>query len=110
MATRTEILACVRQSISALYGDPQLAADLTEGTSLIDDLGMQSLELVVLTSDVIHRYGPVPFQELFDAMAATPPAERNLTIRDLIEFIIENLAPPSALIRAEDSDTEDLTN
>jgi acyl carrier protein len=78
-----EVLALLTQ----LAGDWEYSGTITADTRLLSDLGMESLALVVLGTSLQERYGRLPFAEFLVEIGQRPQAERDITVRELVEFV-----------------------
>jgi acyl carrier protein len=78
-----EVLALLTQ----LAGDWEYSGTITPETHLLSDLGMESLALVVLGTSLQERYGRLPFAEFLVEIGQRPQAERDITVRELVEFV-----------------------
>jgi len=84
------VFQSVLHAIESLSGDWEIARPLTPETQLIGDLAIKSLDLVILASSMVKRYGPIPFDQLYARMESAPPKERDLTIAEYVEFVLQN--------------------
>jgi len=48
---------------------------------------MKSLDLVVLCTAVVKRYGLIPFDQFYEGMQDTPAEVREVTVTDFVDFI-----------------------
>jgi acyl carrier protein len=83
--TTTQLLTDVLQLMNQLAGDWEYDGPITAGTYLFGDLGLESLDLVVLGTAIQERYGRMPFAEFFAEIGQRPL--RDLTVGELVEFI-----------------------
>jgi acyl carrier protein len=88
-----QVLADVLELIDELSGDWEYEGEITPETRFLGDLGLESLDLVVLGTMIQHRYGQLPFAEYYAEVGQRPVAERDVTVSDLVAFICENRAP-----------------
>jgi acyl carrier protein len=97
MTTRDSVLAEVSLMIRSTLGlDNQITLNVTEGTTLVEDLGMESIDIVDLGARLASRYGPVAnfatfFAELDIGSIAT------LRVGDMVEFIVAATRQEGAL-------------
>jgi acyl carrier protein len=97
MSTRDSVLAEVSLMIRSTLGlDNQITLNVTEGTTLVEDLGMESIDIVDLGARLASRYGPVAnfatfFAELDIGSIAT------LRVGDMVEFIVAATRQEGAL-------------
>ena len=87
----------VTQGILELLGDAQgdweYTGEIGPDTRFVADLGLESLEIVVLSTMVQQRYGRLPFPQFFDEIGQRPVDERDLTVADLATFVCEHRQP-----------------
>jgi acyl carrier protein len=93
MAVDARVLADVLQLMNQLADDWEYTEPITPDTLLLAELGLESLDLVVLGTMIQHRYGQLPFAEYYAEVGQRPVAERDVTVSDLVAFICENRAP-----------------
>jgi acyl carrier protein len=82
-----EVLAGVLELLDELAGDWEYDGEITPDTRFLADLGVESLEIVVLGTLVQQRYGPLPFARFLEEIGERPPQERDLTVRELVAFV-----------------------
>ena len=89
--TYEQVMADTVQLLTQLGDDWEYSGTITPETGLIVDLGMESLELVVLGVSIQEHYEQnLPFEDLL-----TEVGEKKLEdiyVGDLVEFIHRNLA------------------
>jgi acyl carrier protein len=85
-----QVLDDVLKLIDELSGDWEFDGTITPETRFLADLGLESLDLVVLGTMIQHRYGQLPFAEYYAEVGQRPVAERDVTVADLVSFISEN--------------------
>lgn len=88
-----QVLGDVLDLIDELSGDWEFEGEITPETRFLRDLGLESLDLVVLGTMIQHRYGQLPFAEYYAEVGQRPVAERDVTVSDLVGFICENRTP-----------------
>ncbi len=90
----TEIDPQVLQGILALLeeaqGDWEYDGQIGADTRFVADLGLESLEIVVLSTMVQQRFGKLPFPKFFEEIGQRPVEERDLTVADVAAFVCEN--------------------
>ncbi|HWC27022.1 MAG TPA: acyl carrier protein [Solirubrobacteraceae bacterium] len=82
-----EVLADVIELLTELAGDWEHDGAIAPQTSFLGDLGLESLDLVVIGTTVQQRYGRLPFAEYLAEIGQRPVEERDLTVGDLVDFI-----------------------
>ena len=84
-----ELLAMV----SELAEDWEYDGELTPHTRFLADMGLESLDIVVIGTMIQHRYGRLPFTEWLAEIGERPPEERDVTVAELVEFVCANREP-----------------
>jgi acyl carrier protein len=90
MSSDPQVMAEVTGLVSQLAGDWDYEGDVGPGTRFLADLGMESLDLVVLGTTLQSRYGALPFSEFLAALGRRPVQERAVTIAELVAFVSEH--------------------
>jgi acyl carrier protein len=85
--TQPRILSEVIDLMAQLAGDWEYSGELTPDTRLLMDMGLESLDLVVLGAELQKRYGMLPFTTFLAELGERPPQERDVTVRELVEFV-----------------------
>lgn len=85
-----QVLDDVLKLIDELSGDWEFEGEITPETRFLGDLGLESLDLVVLGTMIQHRYGQLPFAEYYAEVGQRPVAERDVSVADLVSFIAAN--------------------
>ena len=88
-----EVLAGVLELINEMSGDWEYSGEIGLDTYFIADLGLESLEIVVLATMIQQRYGRLPFPAYFDEIGQRPVEQRDVTVADLVAFVCEHHAP-----------------
>jgi acyl carrier protein len=96
MSSDPQVMAEVTGLVSELAGDWDYEGEVGPGTRFLADLGMESLDLVVLGTTLQSRYGALPFSEFLAALGRRPVEERDVTIAELVAFVSEHRAGPRA--------------
>ena len=91
--SNAEIKAGVLELLGELAGDWEYDGVIGPETLFIADLGLESLEIVVLGTMIQHRYGRLPFAEYLEELGRRPVEERDLTVAQLVAFICEHRQP-----------------
>lgn len=84
------VLAEMLAMLTELADDWEYDGDITPDTRFLADLGLESLDLVVLGTMVQERYGRLPFTEYYAEIGQRPVEERDVTVAELVEFICAN--------------------
>jgi acyl carrier protein len=85
-----QVLQGILDLLDELKGDWEYAGEVTPETYFIADLGLESLEIVVLSTMIQHRYGRLPFPEFFDDIGQRPVDERDVKVAELVSFVCEH--------------------
>ena len=91
---RAAVLSDVMDLVNELADDWEFDGEVTPETFFIQDLGLESLDLVVLGTSIQYHYGRLPFAEYLAELGQRPVEQRDVTIADVVEFIVTNV--PSA--------------
>ena len=83
------ILALLRDA----QGDWEYDGEIGPETRFVADLGLESLEIVVLSTMVQQQYGRLPFPEFFDEIGQRPVEERDISVAELAGFVCEHRQP-----------------
>jgi acyl carrier protein len=85
-----QVLSGVLAMLEELKGDWEYEGEISAPTRFVADLGLESLEIVVLSTMIQQQYGKLPFPAFFDAIGARPEAERDITVAELVGFVCSN--------------------
>ena len=88
-----QVLAGILDLLGELAGDWEYDGVIGPETRFIADLGLESLEIVVLGTMIQHRYGRVPFAEYLEELGQRPVDERDVSVAELVAFICEHRQP-----------------
>lgn len=88
-----EVVAGVLELIDEMSGDWEYSGEIGLETYFIADLGLESLEIVVLATMIQQRYGRLPFPAYFDEIGQRPVEERDVTVAELVAFVCKHWAP-----------------
>lgn len=90
---RDNVYETVRDLIAKLAADWDFEGDVTPETLLVADLGLESIDVVVLGTTIQNEYDcTLPLAEF---MAEVGQREvRDIRIRELVDFVHQNLAGP----------------
>jgi acyl carrier protein len=84
------VLRGVLELLDELSGDWEYDGDVGPGTRFVGDLGLESLEIVVLGTLLQQRYGRLPFARFLEEIGDRPLDERDLTVAELVAFVCEH--------------------
>jgi acyl carrier protein len=100
MRNRDDILNDVLLLLRQLADDWEYSGAITEDTNLFADMGFQSMDVVILATAVQEHYQRVlPFTEFFAELGERE--QRDISIREWIDFVYANLADQPALRQHE---------
>ncbi len=88
-----EVLSGILALLSEAQGDWEYTGEIGPQTRFVADLGLESLEIVVLSTMVQQRYGRLPFPQFFDEIGQRPVDERDLTVAEVAMFVCEHRQP-----------------
>ena len=88
-----QVLAGILDLLGELAGDWEYDGVIGPETRFIADLGLESLEIVVLGTMIQHRYGRLPFAEYLEELGQRPVDERDVSVAELVAFICEHRQP-----------------
>jgi acyl carrier protein len=89
----SQVLAEVLDLVEELSGDWEYDGLIEPGTFFLADLGLESLDLVVLGTLIQRRYGRLPFAEYLAEIGRRPVEARDVTVAELVDFICRHRAP-----------------
>jgi acyl carrier protein len=93
---RAEVVQAAIETVTSLAGEWEYSGALSADTRLIADLAMRSLDIVVLSSSMVRKYGLIPFNQLYADLEGMPPEDRDITIGQFADFVVQHAAPRSA--------------
>ena len=88
-----DVLAGVLELINEMSGDWEYSGQIEPDTCFIADLGLESLEIVVLATMIQQRYGRLPFPAYFDEIGQRPVQERDVSVAELVTFVCKHRRP-----------------
>jgi acyl carrier protein len=86
------VLAEMLAMLAELADDWEYDGEITSDTRFLADLGLESLDLVVLGTMIQERYGRLPFSEYYAEIGRRPVEARDVTVAELVEFICAHRA------------------
>jgi acyl carrier protein len=89
----TNVRDAILELLMLLADDWEYDGEIGPETAFIADLGLESLDIVVLGTMIQERYGRLPFPEFLDAIGQRPVEERDLTVAELVAFVCEHREP-----------------
>jgi acyl carrier protein len=87
------VLESVLDLLNELAGDWEYDGAIEPDIYFLRDLGLQSLDIVVLSTMIQEQHGRLPFPEWFEELGQRPVEERDITVAELVEFICEHRQP-----------------
>jgi acyl carrier protein len=88
-----QVLAGVLDLLNELADDWEYDGVIGPDTYFLADLGLESLEIVVLGTMIQQQYGRLPFAEYLDELGRRPVEERDVTVAELVAFVCEHRQP-----------------
>ncbi len=85
------VMGAVLGLLGTLKEDWEYAGEIGPDTTFVGELGLESLEIVVLATQIQERYGRLPFPEFFDEIGQRPVEERDVSVGELVAFICTHL-------------------
>ncbi len=85
-----QVMEGILELLSEAQGDWEYEGEIGPDTLFVADLGLESLEIVVLSTMVQQRYGRLPFPQFFDEIGQRPVDQRDLSVSDLASFVCEH--------------------
>jgi acyl carrier protein len=90
----TDIDPRVLEGILALLaeaqGDWEFDGEIGPQTRFVADLGLESLEIVVLSTMVQQQFGKLPFPQFFEEIGQRPIEQRDISVAELATFVCEH--------------------
>ncbi len=86
----TDVLTDVLSLMSQMAGDWEYDGEIGPKTLLLAELGLESLDLVVLGTMIQQRYGRLPFAEYLAEIGQHPLEERDISVADLVQFVSDH--------------------
>jgi acyl carrier protein len=87
------VLAGILDLLDELAGDWEYDGEIGPDTRFIADLGLESLEIVVLGTMIQERFGRLPFAEYLDELGQRPIEERDVSVAEVAVFVCEHRQP-----------------
>jgi len=87
------VTAGLLELLEELAGDWEYDGEIRPDTRFVADLGLESLEIVVLGTLIQQRYGKLPFSEFLEELGQRPVEDRDLTVQQLVVFVCEHRQP-----------------
>jgi acyl carrier protein len=87
------VLEGVLDLLNELAGDWEYDGAIGPGTYFLADLGLESLDIVVLGTMIQQQYGRLPFAEYLEELGQRPVEERDITVAELVAFVCEHRQP-----------------
>jgi acyl carrier protein len=84
------VLDGVLGMLDELSGDWEYDGVISPDTYFLADLGLESLDIVVLGTLIQQRYGRLPFAEYLEELGQRPVDERDITVMELVAFVCEH--------------------
>jgi acyl carrier protein len=88
-----QVLQAILALLEEAQGDWEYTGEIGPDTYFVADLGLESLEIVVLSTMVQQQFGKLPFPQFFEEIGQRPIDERDLTVADVAMFVCEHRQP-----------------
>ncbi len=88
-----QVLQAILALLEEAQGDWEYTGEIGADTYFVADLGLESLEIVVLSTMVQQQFGKLPFPQFFEEIGQRPIDERDLTVADVAMFVCEHRQP-----------------
>ena len=88
-----QVMASILALLEELKGDWEYDGEIDPETRFIADLGLESLEIVVLATMIQQEHGRLPFPAFFDEIGRRPVEDRDVTVAELVTFVCEHRQP-----------------
>ena len=88
-----EVLDGVLKLLQELSGDWEYDGVIGPDTCFLADLGLESLDIVVLGTMIQQQYGRLPFAEYLEELGQRPVEQRDITVAELVAFVCEHRQP-----------------
>jgi acyl carrier protein len=82
-----EVMGAIFALLNEVKEDWEYEGEIEPDTRFIADLGLESLDIVVLSTMIQQRYGRLPFPEYFEEIGLRPVQERDVSVADLARFV-----------------------
>lgn len=89
----SEVLDGVLGLLNELSGDWEYDGVIGPDTYFLADLGLESLDIVVLGTMIQQQYGRLPFAEYLEEIGRRPVEERDITVAELVAFVCQHRQP-----------------
>jgi len=83
-----QVLGGILGLLEELKEDWEYDREILPATRFVADLGLESLEIVVLSTMIQELWGRLPFPAFFDEIGQRPVEERDVTVADLVTFVV----------------------
>ena len=88
-----EVLDGVLKLLQELSGDWEYDGVIGPDTYFLADLGLESLDIVVLGTMIQQQYGRLPFAEYLEELGQRPVEQRDITVAELVAFVCAHRQP-----------------
>jgi acyl carrier protein len=87
------VMEGVLDLLNELSGDWEYDGVVGPNTYFLADLGLESLDIVVLGTMIQQQYGRLPFAEYLEELGQRPVEERDVSVAALVAFVCEHRQP-----------------
>jgi acyl carrier protein len=88
-----EVVEAILALLEEAQGDWEYTGEIGVDTRFVADLGLESLEIVILSTMVQQQFGKLPFPQFFEAIGQRPLEQRDLTVAEVAMFVCEHRQP-----------------
>jgi acyl carrier protein len=88
-----QVLQGILELLDEAQGDWEYTGEIGPYTRFVADLGLESLEIVILATMIQQRYGRLPFPQFFDEIGQRPLEQRDVSVAELAAFVCEHRQP-----------------
>lgn len=95
MMTHTDpvVMAEVLDLINQMADDWEYSGPVNADTLFLADMGLESLDLVILGTMIQQQYGQMPFAEFLAEIGQRPVEERDVTVGELVAYVCQYRRP-----------------
>lgn len=94
--SRDQVLADTLELLDRQSEDWEYSGEITEDTDFLSDMGLQSLDVVILANAIQERYATVmPFADFFAELEGRE--RQDLSVREWVDFVYRHLDTSASL-------------
>jgi acyl carrier protein len=88
-----QVVQAILGLLEDAQGDWEYTGEIGADTRFVADLGLESLEIVILSTMVQQQFGKLPFPQFFEEIGQRPVDQRDITVAELAMFVCEHRRP-----------------